>query len=64
MKGYKVIAKSGNDTIKFELPIGCKQDTLREAWQSARAQAKEVFGASQTIMPSDLSVTLIEYYTS
>lgn len=31
MRAYKVTAKFGNDTVKFDLPIGCKQDTMAEA---------------------------------
>lgn len=63
MKGYKVTAKFGPDTIKFELPIGAKQESLAEALQSARKLASEAFGLKEPLLyPEALTVTIQEYY--
>jgi len=63
-KGYKVSAKFGKDTIKFELPIGVPQETLNEAWMSARKIGAEAFGfkLQGMICPETLEVMVQEYY--
>lgn len=64
MRGYKVTARFGRDTIKFELPIGVKQETLNEALESARELGAEAFGhvLKDMLHPDTLSVTVQEYF--
>lgn len=63
MKGYKVTAKFGSDTVKFDLPIGVKQETLADALHSAREIAYDTFEIRRPIMyPETVLVTITEYY--
>ena len=63
MRSYKVTASFGSNTIKFGLPIGCRQETLKEALESARKIAREAFGFEEEMtFPDTLKVTLAEYY--
>ncbi len=63
MRGYKVTAKYKGDTIKFDLPIGVPQETLNEAYESAKKQARTAFGLEKQTMFADApKVTIEEYY--
>lgn len=64
MKGYKVTARFGKDTIKFELPLGIPQESLNEAYLSARKLGAKAFGFQEGDMlhPDTLTVTVTEYY--
>jgi len=56
---HKVIAKFDPDTVKFELPVSAKQDTLNEALRSARKCAVEAFGLHWPLStPDALKVTV------
>lgn len=64
MKGYKVVAKFGSNTVKFELPLGVPQENLNEALKSARKMAEEAFGIQPPMnFPDTLKVTVEEYYS-
>lgn len=63
MRGYKVVAKFGKDTIKFELPLGVPQETLKEAHQSARKLGAKAFGLALPLLHDEtLAITMTEYY--
>ncbi len=64
MRGYKITAKFGKDTIKFELPIGYNQETLNDAWKSARIASAKAFGFEYDKMtrPDAIEVTVQEYF--
>lgn len=59
MRGYRVTAKHGNDTIKFDLPIDCEQDTIGEALISGRKMAMEAYGL---VIPDYLKIVVEEVY--
>lgn len=63
VKGYKVTAKYGSNTIEFELPIVVKQESLKEALESARDIAADAFSLNKPLLyPDTLQVTIQEYY--
>lgn len=64
MKIYKVTAKFGKDTVKFDLPLGVPQETHNEALQSARKLGAEAFGFEYNRMafPDTLSITIQEHF--
>lgn len=63
MRVYKVAATFGSDTVKFSLPVGCKQETLAEALLSARKLGAEAFGLREPLVyPEALKVTITETF--
>ena len=64
MKIYKVTAKFGNDTVKFDLPLGMPQETHKEALDSARIVGARAFGHEYKDMtyPETLRITIDEKY--
>jgi len=63
MRIWKVTAKFGNDVLKFSLPAGVKQETLNEAYLSARSLAAKGFGLREHLtFPEALKVTVEESY--
>jgi len=62
VKCYKVTARFGSDTVKFNLPPGLPQATVNEALVSARIESAKAFGFEyrRMVYPETLKVTVTE----